>query len=516
MVSRRQGGASTPLWVRWLQAWAFIFAIAAVWCVTTPYPSGPDEPAQIVKAAAVDRGTLTGRPATPGSVYQYVPVPETYAAMETRNQACVYTSDVTTGGCIKSRVDSGRTVQAITYLARYPPLYYAAAGWPTLLSTSPGSVLYVRLAGALVTSLFVGLALAVAINYGRSKLLLLGVAVAVTPEITYLASVVNPNGLEITAALATWTAATAVVTETDGAPDGGLLAALVVSAVALGLTRPLSPVWAVAAIVGPALFRPSAARACLRLRRVRIALGIIVAGLAVAVGYILAVHGLAEEAFPLPPGTPTRAIAAMVVGLLGAWNSQMVGSFGAPDTAAPYLAVVIWGGALAALVGAALLVGRRAEAVGLAALVVMTMWVVPVAATYSHARGSGITWQGRYSYPLVAGVPVVAGALLGRYRQTIGRVAVLVPAALATGFAISQLWVLRRYTIGEVPGAVLLPHGPADWRSIHTTLVVAALGVVTACAYGVWLHRMSRDEPQPSIRAHRRSALGEPAAVTPE
>ena len=100
-----------------------------------------------------------------------------------------------------------------TSAGRYPPLYYAIVGIPSLVSDSTGGIYAMRLVDAALSALFVALALTSICVWSRRRFMLVGVLLALTPMTLFLGGVVNPNGPEICAALCMWTAGLILVLE---------------------------------------------------------------------------------------------------------------------------------------------------------------------------------------------------------------------------------------------------------------------------------------------------------------
>lgn len=199
----------------WALFAAVLTAMTVTWSLVTPLPSGPDEPTQYVKAAAVASGNLIGGllPGGPHFVTR-VGVPGPIADID-GGSGCYYGHRNRGAGCAANRrrvVPTG-TVSTTTYVGRYPPLYYAVAGLPSLLSSARPALYAMRAVSALMGSLVLGLAFATAWRWSRGRFAVVGLALAVTPEAIYLMSVLNPNGFEIAAAAALWTSATILVCE---------------------------------------------------------------------------------------------------------------------------------------------------------------------------------------------------------------------------------------------------------------------------------------------------------------
>ena len=118
----------------------------------------------------------------------------------------------------------------MTYSGRYPPLYYAVVGLPTLVVHSTDAVFLMRLLGALLCAVLLGLAYMVLATWSQNRILAAGFLCALTPAAVYLGSVVNPNGLEIAAAICLWCSGLVLALEHRDDPPRALVVVLTVSA----------------------------------------------------------------------------------------------------------------------------------------------------------------------------------------------------------------------------------------------------------------------------------------------
>lgn len=500
---RRVGRRSTGFGRQWTTISLVFLVLSALWSVSTPIPSGPDEPTHYVKATAIAHGTLTGtRPPgfprgtvlvrVPGSFVMYDPAFD-----------CYYLRPEVPAGCTPLPPPEPTVLETTTYVGEYPPLYYALTGLPSLVSGQPLVARWaMRAVSALLSAVLLGLAVTAALTWSRSRWLLVGVVLTVTPTVVYLASVLNPNGLEISAAVAAWTAGVLLVFQhADRAPPG-LVAVFAGSSSVLALTRPLSPIWVAGIALSLAILRPTAARRLLRDRAVRLALAITGAAVAGAALYVVANDSLAIQRFPLPPGLSDLQVAARVLGLIPLHLLYMVGQFGAPEFTAPVLAVLIWTVGVGALVCAAASVSRLRDAAILALFVAAVLVVLPFVVSFPGARTNGLAWQGRYGYPAAAGIPLLATALLADAGARLGRAGSMAVVAVVVGHLTAFYWVLRRYTVGL--GSFVNPFADvADgWNPPLPAALLAALVAATGVASGLWLlARLARPLPLEAVSA---------------
>ncbi len=436
------------------------FANFAVWSLATPLFASPDEQAHVVRAAGVVRGQFVGVTLYgPGSPYTGVTVPKVFASGDTYPK-CFHFHPTVPASCAPPLTTSTRTVRTYTYVGRYPPLYYAIVGLPSLAFVSKTGIYLMRLASALLNALLVSLALLAVVLWSRRKLLLVGVMVAATPMVWFLGGVVNPSGLEICAAICMWTAGLVLVLEHPERPPPGLVAVVAVAAGFLVLARPISPLWvACIAVVLGLLGGRRALLGVLRSRAARWSALPLAACGAYALWWIDDEHAL--DLLPVgahvAPGDSGVHLLATLFEHTGGWLLQVVGVFGWLDTRSPLLTYVLWFAVVGLLVVlAALRAGARGA--GVLALLLAAVVVVPIVISYGEAHRLGILWQGRYTLPLAVGVPLVSVALLAGstslapLRQ---RAAVVLSVGIGVADIVAFLEALRRYAVGV--------NGPIDF-----------------------------------------------------
>ena len=276
----------------WLMATVALFGLSALWSFATPIDATNDEGAQVIKAASVVRGELLGTALTPASTRYLQPSdggrcwtarvsyvkPASLATPRSTSASSPTPSSpspaVSWAGRVvryamasrlfRTRVQlisrADESVKAITYDGRYPPLYYAIVGLPSLVSQTDAAVYAMRFFSGALTALLLGLAIALAARWSSNKMLLLAVTVAATPLVLVFGSTVNPSGLEMSAALCVWTGALVLVLEHAHRPPTGLVIACAASSVALVFSRPISALWLAIIAVSVAALRPSAIR----------------------------------------------------------------------------------------------------------------------------------------------------------------------------------------------------------------------------------------------------------------
>lgn len=461
-----------------------LFAALAAWSLATPEFAAPDEPAQVVKAVATVRGQLVGKPVPAlGKAYTQVRIPATFGNAYVVPKCFAFYSAKPAGcGPVLHVAPGTATMQ--TYVGRYPPLYYLVTGLPSWLHRAGADLYLMRLFGAAGTALFLVGAFVSAARSRRARLLVPGVALAVTPTVLFLGSVVNPSGWEISSAACVWASGLVYFSEPERR-DRWLLIRLVFSAAVLVQLRGLSPVLlAVIAVFLAFVAGWQQLRELARRRDVRISAGLIGVFAIFAVVWIVAAGSLSvtKGAFQVSPTASNWAVfKTSFHGALDQFH-QMVGLFGWNDTTAPNFVNYIWLVLVAALVLAGLIQRDWRKTVLLAVLCLVVI-AFPTALTYTQARSLGYVGQARYVMPLVVGVPILAGYLAPE-RSRFVRPAVLVGGlALVVSQCATFVHVLHRYRTGL--GTPLLSTNGKFAPPISTIGVLVIFGAAALC-YWLW------------------------------
>ena len=488
-----------------VRAWTLLvcvvvtFANFAVWSWATPLFAAPDEPAQVIRAAAAARGELVGATVSSDrNAFTKVTVPAVFARDGALATCFQFRPDVP-ASCEPRVPASKKTVSVDTYAGRYPPLYYLIVGLPSLVAVSARGIYLMRLASALLDAILVSLALFAVVRWSSNRLLLVAVMVAATPMAWFLGGVVNPSGFEIAAALCLWTSGAVLLFEHAHDPPPGLVAVVAGALALFVLSRPLSPLWcAIAVAVLAAAGGWRRVRALLANRSVRLAIPPLAACGAAAMAWILGEHSL--DLTPSTAAVPRSETFGHLVPAIFAhtplWLEEMVGVFGWLDTYSPVLTYALWGAVAGALVLFALARGsrgaREAREAAVLALLVLAVVILPVAIVYSQVHRLGIVWQGRDIMPLAVGVPIVAVAVAGRdriWQRWDGRIARWSAAAACAALGVAGFAAffeaLRRYSVG-VDGPVDFLSGAWHPPLGSAAVLVAAFASFAALALGVW------------------------------
>ncbi|HEX2179639.1 MAG TPA: DUF2142 domain-containing protein [Actinomycetota bacterium] len=388
------------------------FVLSACWALATPLFSAPDERSHAIKAAGTVRGQLWGEEVE-GTSITMMRVPAWLdPAVGARN--CRPYRPGADALCLPDELSRTEIRDVPARAGRYPPLYYLLAGAPTYL-TDPATAIYlIRLLSAALAAIFLTVAFGYARRLREAPALPVGFVVAATPMVFYLAGSVNPNGLEVAAAICLWVVGTALVVAglpADRPAARRLLVWLALAAVTLALNRSASPAFAAITLGTLVLFADR--RRLVRLARDHRVLKVV--GLIGAAGVVAAVMVLMSDPYPGPVEVvDPRGFQARFLRALSRqddYAQQMVAVFGSLDTKPAWPVFGVWFAAAAGLVSAAIRSGRRFVVVGL--LVGGTVLLSTV--VEAMALGTmGVFWQGRYSLPLAVGVPILASACIGR------------------------------------------------------------------------------------------------------
>lgn len=475
----------SPRLAPWMVFGVFLLSFST-WSLLTPLMAVPDEPAHALKAASIWQGDLrgevrevdSGNPDIPiPMIVDDVVIPRTYAELN-EVPACFAFQPEQTAECSPDISSDRRPTTAQTSAGRYPPAFYAVVGWPSLVFPADVGVYLMRLTSSLVCAALLAGGFVALRTVVRPAAAFTALAVAAVPMLHFLAGSVNPNGVEIAAALAFWCAAFAVVRRTLG--DEGVPRSVAVvylaSGAALVLSRALSPAFAALIVVWSLLLVgwPDV-RQVLRDRTwwmLNLPLGV----LAVLSGaWIVASDGLGGMfGGRIPEGESTLVF---LTGKVDEYLEQAVAIFGWLDNGPLSLVTFTWLFAAAAVVTVGVLTSRRRWDVAVLVLLCLTAVMLPVILQAPTAADSGVAWQGRYGLPILVGVPVLAVVVSRDFFETAraqaDRLCTLASILVSFGLVAALIDTLQRYAVGD--SGPLMFVGIARWAPpIGTAASVAA------------------------------------------
>jgi hypothetical protein len=426
---------------------AYVLLVIA-WIFGNPPGSAPDETAHYLKALSVARGEPIGRrpgisplPSDPADVAwtkrnsRAVEVP---AGLSPVGLQCNVLQPNRSAACQNDlRVDPRSSIQ-LTHVGTANPVAYALPGLLARLADDPFSAVRLGRAGTALISLALLTAAAVLLWDPEGRAVSqVGLVLAVTPMVTFLAASLSASGPETTAA-ACFLGSLLRVSRCSTGPRWPW-AAMAVSGGILALSRPLGPLWIATGLVAVAGY--SGFRAIWSAFRSG---GGWALGSAWAVG-LAVLAGLAWELNFQPrgavgPGAAVKFVPRSVREIPEILR-QEVGVFGSLDVPMPRVAHLAWGAMFVGLIGVAFWVGRRRDRFAISAWLLGTLVITVVVSAINRAM-TGFGMQGRYVLPLAVGIPLIAGETVLRGRRLLPRPllttavsGVLMVAAAAQGIA---------------------------------------------------------------------------------
>lgn len=404
-VPEPRSGASV-----FLLAFISFFVIFAAWGVSTPPFASPDEQYHISRASSVVRGQIIppGNGAYGGGAGAVIE--SRGVAMAAASWRCVQHHLKRSAACAEDTPSNSSPIYVFSGAARYAPAYYAVIGWPTLIIFDGNVVIPMRLISAAWCAAMLAAALTTALQFGRRRWLALGVIAAVTPQIAFLGGTVNPNAVEICAAVLAWAAGLAIVSS-SGPVRSSWLRRFSFGATSLVLMRQLSPLWllgilaACVIIAGMPRLRELRSEA-----RVYRWLALPFAGVCLQLAWVYGV-GTGEIPTGAVKTAPTGFTLPTVLQLQPERWVDYFGNMGWRDITLPVALVVLWAVIWLGLAAVAL---RRTTVHGRWSLALVTVGIlaVPVLLEWPLTGRLGYFWQGRYALPIAVGIPLVATACL--------------------------------------------------------------------------------------------------------
>jgi hypothetical protein len=490
---------------------AFVAGVALCWILLVPPGGGPDESSHLVRSGAVARGDLQGRDL--GNSLEGFELPDSYLLPDAACYAIIH-PDVPVA-CAAIPVRSGTTIELATTADEYPIWGHLPVGLASRLP-GPDPIWWARIAGGAVAALLVGWSLCV-VGTGRS-VVRAGVLLATTPMAWFTFAVVNPSSMAISGAIALWVGLLFAADARPSSHAGWLTAC---GWVALALPRRDGLIWACIALVvaGRAtgqttrsMWRalPVTARLLIALSTVatvvwgltndsRVSKMVAFAPLIVVAAEVIrsqwdraatsvirrrgigaiALSGSALAGLAVAGGRPggwDSDLTQRIVGETGYHLIEAVGVLGWLDTSLPELALAAWFVALGVL--AASSVFDSFVHIRLAAFLVSIAIITSWAFELFNGDTSGTYWQGRYSLPLLVGVPMLLARspMRGDVDRRVGRTVGITALAVMNVAAWSTA---RRFGVGT-SGSL----APWDWDTpfapIYPLIVLVVLAALSA------------------------------------
>jgi len=468
----------------WWITFVLVGVVGTCWALASPPYSAVDEPLHVIKAVSIARGQWVGDMLAEDQIpadavyrngWATFKVPEIYGEAEEASRCFRGADHISEPANCFSFSGSTESAEIASLDPRYPPAYYLAVGLPTrLVPDGPNAVRVMRLISVAVFAAFVASAASSLRRLSRPKPALLGLLVALTPMALHLAASVNPSGVEIGAAIALWASGAILIREAPDSTDPRLVIRAGVAGVVLVLTRPASPVFGL--LIGVALLalaNRSGVRALVRARSAQLA----AAAIAIAAAFQVGWNQLVQPNYygtPIPDVVPRSDVIRFATGKTIGYYQQAIGVFGAPEFSVNTFTIILWSLLLGGLLFAAVTVARRRVLLVMAGVLAIAI-VMPITADVSQADRFTYAWQGRYTIPLIAGLPILAGiAIASRPASDLfSRRRVLVvfgfTFTLAQFLAFAEF--LQRYTVG-VDGVLLFAFEPAWSPPVHGAILL--------------------------------------------
>lgn len=487
-------------WRIFVPAFVFIGILSVLWALASPILSGPDETAHAAKAIAQVRGQITGHSEL-GAHYPVVNLPDSYRYSD--QITCFAGHPNVPADCGASLGDSSGVDYFATWVSGYNPIYYYLVGWPSLFFGGSAGIIAMRIVSALLSSALLAWAFQAALSTSKARWMAAASVFLVSPMITYLAAMINPQGLEISAAAALWIGMLRLVQTFGEDPPlahsrRALWVMVTVASVFLASARSLGPLWVVIivaltlVIVGwrqtKRLFTTASSYPPIGL-------------IAVATGFSLA--------WTVSTGTLSGQAAMNDVPLVGgsflqgAWATfrntsgyvqEAAGVFGWLDTWLPGSLYAVYYIALAILVIIALTSTGRYGLCRLG-LVIAASFLVPILVQGYSVNQTGMIWQGRYGVVLYVGVPLVAAWLLSH--EPSGRLDFLAVriTAITAGFVwffgiVAFFLSLHRYAVGANSPLFSIIR-QAKWEPPLGWVLLCLIFTLVAAGFAVWVWRIA-------------------------
>src|SRR6266511_1834554 len=431
------------------------------WIFANPPFAAPDEWAHVVRAESIAYGQLIGTPpkgrvlgpAPPGVPAAAHEEEERWAKENTRRVSIPAGKTPQWFSCSADPLvpaicltGGPKPAPAASYqipTGNYQPFPYLLPALVARLPADPNNIaIGMRILKAVLALALIAAAFLLLWAPGERSLPAVGLVVAMTPMVVFLAATVNPSGLEIAAAIAFF--ATLLRMRRASAAHPAVWAALGASGVVLSLSRGQAPVWVV----------------------LDLAVFLALVGVRPAIALVKriweALYGPNLPADPTPVGLALKSGWFELPGVL----RQEIGSFDYLENGLSPLAYIAWYSLVAALVAIALLVGTRRERTVLCTLLAASL-VIPVGLVAVIMRHTGYGLQGRYVLALSVVVPVLAGEIVFRWRAVLealnARGLVIPFAAVAAAVHLDGLYAnARRFAVG-VAGPQWFPGRPVVW-----------------------------------------------------
>lgn len=411
----------------------------AAWILAMPAFRGIDEFDHVHKAAAVARGQWTDSGAAQDGRGGYVRIPGSIVRSAT--EVCEFYRYTGPDNCRAVEELPNGDVVVATAASAYNPAYYLIVGTFARPFGGAGADYAMRALTAVMCALMLAWSAAIIARWATSLWPLVTFVLGVTPVLVYSTTIAGPNGLTYAGAALVW-ASLAATTRLDSG-TGNLALPATLGSIALVATHTTGPMWLALIVLAVAILQP--VRGWLTtFRRDRLAWS--AAAVTLAIITLLCLIWV-RYAKTNALGSPLADVDPLALGdLVRAeilWPLQAIAAFPTRNEPAPVVVYALWGIPLTAML--VILVRRSSGRLRAAlALVVLSSILVPTILTIlSYERIGGIAWQGRYSLPLLLGLPILAGLAMDRRPEPSRSILHVLAVLTASATVISTVHVGR-------------------------------------------------------------------------
>jgi hypothetical protein len=419
------------------------FSLMVVWSFLTPLFSGPDEPSNFIRSAAVVRGEWIGEnyPASIEKSYwtTYVDIDPQFGVAN--SIPWCFAPFPEKPGCGIAVEDAPIVdIPPWTNMGRYPPLPFVISGIGTVFGATNLSVYMSRAMTSLICALLIACS---AYAIMRREQSLVGLLVTITPGTVFLASAMNPSAIEICSAIALWSILPSIHQREN--KDHAIQIMFIIAGVFLIATRPIGVViYAMVSVISWMAYGNTKFASFFKANKSALAVHGITATL--MMWWYVAVYSF-QTTPSLTAGSEKISVNTQLTRSLNhipELLDHVVGNFGWLDTPIPRGALWLY------VIGSAILVAASMNKIGLRKVVALTLLCFTVgfmAIAIDVNFYSMFGWfgaQGRHIAPVLVGLPLLMLSQFA-FGSRIQRVVV-------TGWSVVMMWAglgaLRRYTVG--------------------------------------------------------------------
>ena len=428
----------------WYRFFFSVFPLMLMWSLVNPMFAAPDEPWHIIRAQAAVRGQF-------GNITDSDGLP--MHAVE-----CMAFQAEVTADCMELEWTEG-TVKVNTNVDTYPPLFHLLIGLPSLLFQGLTGAYIMRAWHAFLCSGLLAAGAVFFYQHFKSKFVIAGWALSITPAVLFLGGSVNSSGLASALAILLWIISLSIFSN-SGEIQRKNITLLAVVVVVFLLVRRDSVLW-----FATILFCLIAING-LKLKRInaRIHSYYLIAGALVSSAAVLIT---AVWLWPTYSGWLSADLSDSSHLTDGLSNSylyltQIIGWFGWMDTPLPEQGRVLSAVVLVPFIVLGFLIGEKGykRAIFTAAGLTVLIPILIAEVRYPY-------FMGRYSLPLAVGVFLLSCLPFVGSRDEIGeKIYRYFPGALMIGWAFIHIYAfatnLRRNAVG-LSGS-WLDLGSASWH----------------------------------------------------